>query len=166
VSEHPSQAWPKSIKSTTAVARNIAHERLVRDIDRSATTRMLYGVEHQVRPASAGRPSRSIERLQGVEIRNPASVGSVIEEVPGMLDMLVDAVAILRKAFGRHAKGIAIQPFIDPESTDGVVHLFVLALTPLSFAESDQILQGVVSSWWEANAARAGGRVTIDTEFV
>lgn len=122
---------------------------------------MLYGVEHQV------RPSRSvIERLQGVEIRKPATVGPVIAEVPGMLDLLVDAVDVLRKAFGAHGSGIVIQPFEDPESTDGVVHLFVLVRTPLSFAESDQILQGVVSSWWEANAARAAGRVTIDTEFV
>lgn len=128
---------------------------------------MLYGVEHQVRPANAGRGSRGgLERLQDVEIRDPATVASVIEDVPGMLDMLVDSVAVLRTAFGPSATGIVIEPFVDPEVSFPTTRLFVRALTSLSFEDADAILERVVSDWWMENANRAEGRVTIDMEFV
>jgi hypothetical protein len=93
-------------------------------------------------------------------------VQRAIDEISGLREMLMESAQELRSAFGAHATAIAIEPFFDLETSGAAVRLFVIAITTLSSAEADPILQRLISDWWVKNADRAQGRVTLDMEFV
>jgi hypothetical protein len=106
----------------------------------------------------------SVEAL-GVELRELDALREIVDANPGMLEVLAEAIDVLKDAFGGRAS-IALEPLIDPENPEPQPRIFVIAVTSMSFEQADGILDGVLDGWWAENQNRVGHSVFFTTEFV
>jgi hypothetical protein len=101
----------------------------------------------------------------GVAVRNAELLRDVIDSTPGLTELLTEVIAVLQRTFGEHAT-IVLEPVVDPEIADARPRVMVVAVTPLSFARADALLDQVIEEWWTENHDRAEGRVSLATELL